>query len=359
MKKRPLLLVIVVLVLLLLSWLLRARRAPSIGEATPAQEATSQESADTTTPASPSVPPTPASTPDKGEFFRDIAQKSNRPIQFYGKVIDQDENPIPDVKVTLGIRTTKLIAGLTGDAFDYPVVTTDAQGRFTITDAKGALLTVKALEKEGYEPSIKKINQAYWYWRDPSQVFTPNPDAPEVFRMWRKEGAEYLVVKGVSKRIPYDGTATSFDLLTGKATASGDLRITLLRDPQQIKRGQRNYEWTAIIEVPQGGLILSEDEQMFRAPEQGYQPKLGIHVAANSPGWSDMKDIAVYLKLRDGKYYGRATLSLMVGSDNPEGTPFNMRSAVNPSGSRNLEYDSAQNITKDPPPRTRTATPTP
>jgi hypothetical protein len=359
MKKRYLFLAAIALLALLLWWLLRTQRGPSVGKVAPTADPTSQQSASVAKAPAPIMPPAaPAPRPDKLEFLRDLAQQSNRPIRFYGKVIDQDENPIPGVKVTLGVRTAKEpIAGLVGDVFDYPVVTSDAQGRFSITDAKGALLTIKSLEKPGYDASIKTVNKSYWYWRDPSQVFKPDPDSPEIFRMWRKEGAEKLLLKSVGRAIPYDGTSVSINLLSGEGASPGnDVRITLLRNPTQIIWGQRNYEWTATIEALQGGLILSQDEQMFRAPAEGYQTKLVIHVPANDPDWSDMKDLAIYLKLRDGKYYGRAELSFMVGSDR-EGTPFKIRSAVNPSGSRNLEYDPMQDVIRDPSARKPTPTP--
>jgi hypothetical protein len=355
MKKRTLLLVIVVLVLLfLLWWLPRTQSVPLAGKAAPAAQPTSQQPADETkTTAAAKMPPaTPGPKPDKLEFLRDLAQKSNRPIQFYGKVIDQNENPIPGVKVTLGIRTAKEpVAGLVGDAFDYPVVTTDAKGRFSITDAKGALLTVKSLEKPGYEASIKTINKSYWYWRDPSQVFTPDPDSPEVFRMWKKEGAEKLVLQDRMTRIPYNGSAVTFDLLSGRQSATGgDLRVTLIRKPEQIQWGQRNYEWALTVEAVDGGVIESNDEQMFRAPEAGYLPKVVFHMSADAPDWSDEKSMALYVKSRGGKQYGRVELSVMVGSDKPT-TGFSFRSAVNPSGSRNLEYDPAQDLIKAPSPK--------
>ena len=43
----------------------------------------------------------------KIEFLRGMAQLSNRPLEFYGLVIDQDGSPIPGVKVTLSVRVTK------------------------------------------------------------------------------------------------------------------------------------------------------------------------------------------------------------------------------------------------------------
>ncbi len=279
------------------------------------------------------------------EQLRSIVQKSNKPIQFFGLVLDQDNNPIPGVEVTLSIRTAKEVApGVVDDLFDTPVLTTGSDGRFTLTDARGALLGVKALEKPGYVPSEKAFRKSYWYWRDPSQVFRPNAERPEVFRMWKQAGAERLVRKGIGHAIPYNGSGTNFDLINGKAVAgAGDMRVTLVRNPQQIQWGQKNYEWTATIEVPNGGVIESSDEQMYRAPDDGYQPKCVIHMAADDANWTDSKDIAIYLKLRGGQYYGRAELKFMVGSDRAV-TPFSITSFINPNGSQNLEYDPLQDV---------------
>ncbi len=281
-------------------------------------------------------------------MLRELAQKSNRPIHFYGLVLDQDNTPIPDVRITLSIRTAKEpLPGQIGDAFDYPVVTTDAWGQFAITDAKGALLSVKSLEKPGYEASAKKINQAYWYWNDPHAVFHPDTEKPEVFRMWKKAGAERLVRKGIGHAIPYDGTPTGFDLWAGKAvTSGGDLRVTLMRNPQQIKWGQTHYEWTATIEAVNGGIVESSDEQMYRAPVDGDASKFVVRMAADDQQWTDTKDVTAYLKLRDEKYYGRVELKFMVGADRKV-TPFSIVSVINPSGSQNLEYDSSQDWQSD------------
>jgi hypothetical protein len=280
--------------------------------------------------------------------LREIARKSNKPIQFYGLILDQDDNPIPGVKVTLAIRTAKEVTpGVVDDLFDRPVMMTGADGRFALTDARGALLSVKALEKPGYEASEKSLNRAhYWYWRDPSQVFDPDADRPEIFRMWKQAGADRLVRTGIGHAIPYDGTPTNFDLIEGRAGVDGgDLRVTLVRSPQQIKWGQRNYEWKVTIEALDGGLIASSDEQMYRAPAEGYQSKLVFHMPANDPNWTDSKDVTVYLKLRSGEYFGRGELRFMVGSVRPT-TPFSITTFTNPTGSRNLEYDPLQNVAK-------------
>lgn len=172
-------------------------------------------------------------------------------------------------------------------SFDYPVVSTDAWGRFAIADAKGALLSVQSLEKPGYEASKEGLNQAYWYWRSPEMTFTRDREKPEVFHMWKKAGAERLVRKAISSGLRCDGTPSIFDLIAGQVPGNGDLRVMLVRNPRQIAYGQRNYEWTLTVEALNGGIIESSDEQMYFVPAEGYQSKLVIHMSANDAKWTD------------------------------------------------------------------------
>ena len=81
---------------------------------------------------------------------------------------------------------------------------------------------------------------------------------------------------------------------------------------------------------------------MYRAPADGYQSKLVVHMDANDPKWTDEKSFGLYVKLR-GNLYGRAEVKALVGSDRAT-TPFYLTLYVNPSGSRNLEYNSLQDV---------------
>ncbi len=281
--------------------------------------------------------PASATKGDLRTQLRDAMNNANRSIDFFGQVIDQYGRPIPDVAVTLAVRYTKEVGPVgIGDTFDRPVLTTDGNGLFSLRGAKGAMLGVAELKKEGYEPSEKSLRRSFWYWAEPNP-YHPDPNIPEVFRMWKKSGAEKLVRRGFGRGLRYDGTPAEFDLLNGEST-HGDLRVALTRVPQKIEWGQRNYEWIATIEVPDGGLIVSTHEQMYEAPTDGYRLKFVIHVRPDDPDWSDEKSVALYLKLRGGRFYGRAELRFMVGAVR-EITPFSSISFMNPSGSRNLEYD--------------------
>jgi len=278
--------------------------------------------------------------------LRAIANLANRPIEFFGLVLDQDGKPVPGVKISLQVRLMKEPRpGAIGDLFEDIATLSDGNGLFSLADSKGSVLTVKALEKEGYEPSSKTTNRSYRYWDNENVRFKPDAARPEVFRMWKNAGAETLVRKGISSPLRYDGTASTFDLLDDEKASRGDIRVTLLRNPQQITFGQRNYEWTLALESLDGGLIESNDEQMYLAPADGYQPKLVIHMPPDASNWTDEKIFNVYLKLRGGKQYARAEIKALVGSDRAT-TPFYITSYVNPTGSRNLEYDSLQGVRK-------------
>lgn len=283
--------------------------------------------------------------PELQKQLREIMDNANRPISFFGKVIDQDGNPIPDVKITFSIRYMKEVSPIgIIDTFNHPSKKTNSDGCFALTGEKGSLLVVKSLEKEGYESSPKAFDGTYWYWHD-TNPYQPDPETPTLFRMWKKSGAEKLVKQQTMTRVPYDGTSIIFDLLTGKVASNGDMRLMLVRNPRQIVYGQRNYEWTLTVEAVDGGVIETQDEQMYRAPADGYQPKLVIHVPSNMVGWTDRKSVAFYIKSRSGKYYGSVQLDVQVGSDKPT-TGLAFRSFINPSGSRNLEYDPLQNVAK-------------
>jgi hypothetical protein len=283
--------------------------------------------------------------------LRQISNSSNRPLEFYGICLDQDDNPVADVQVTMGIRRNEKMWPLgIRDVFKDPTLVTGRDGRFILRGETGAMLRVKSTNKSGYEASQKSLNRSFWYWSDPRTVHHPDEQHPVVYRLWKQAGAERLIDKGCHGPIPWDNTPTEFDLIEGRSVAvGGDWRVRLLRNPVTIRYGQTHFEWTVTIEALNGGLIQSDAEQMYYAPAIGYQPTLVVHMPADDSRWTDQKDIEVYFKIR-GTLFGRATVKMMVGSDRPQGTPFSIKAFINPSGSQNLEYDSLQAVAGWKPP---------
>jgi hypothetical protein len=276
----------------------------------------------------------------------DLMEKSNRPIQFYGKVIDQNGDPIPGVDVTFSIRVSKPPGPglLPEDMFENPVVTTDPAGLFEITNTKGAMLMISSIEKTGYEAAKVDLSRSYWYWRPPGDEYLPNPNRPELFHMWRKAGAEYLIHGDHFYGIIPDGRSYTLDLLAQKKTENGlegDIKVSISRPPS-VTSGKK-YDWSFSVDGIGGGLIETKDVQMYRAPDSGYSPRYEESIPANSGNWSDNVTRKFYVKSRNGQVFARLEVHVYANYQNQ--AAFSIDAYANPSGSENLEYDSRQNLT--------------
>lgn len=333
-------------------------------QATPAPNATTQatqgkpspqEPADTVTTNDLAKTPWPGTEEQKRSRIAEVRQvmnQANQPVSFWGLVVDQNDEPLPGVRVKLSLKHTReVLPGATQDVFDYFDTVTDARGLFSLTGKKGALLSVEKMEKEGYEAG-NVSGRPFWYAPALENMrYLPNAQKPEVFRMWKLAGAEKLLSKNIGTRIPYDGTPIYFDLLKAQETArGGDIKVTLTRTPLNIKRGRQRYAWTATIEAVDGGVISSTDEFMYLAPEAGYEPKLVVSVSADDPAWSPQKSVSFYLKTK-GKY-ARVRAEFATDSEKPK-TGFMLGAYINPNGSRNLEYSPAKNLPDFEPPQAR------
>lgn len=268
------------------------------------------------------------------QIMERFVEKKNIPVNFYGKVIDQDGQPVSNVRVVMHVRHPAYspIVGLTTT---YPIknTLTDTAGRFDWTSGvEGDVLSVESISKDGYLLSPKASN-----------AFSPATGSfenPVIIRMWKLGESANLISQDKDARIPYDGTPVVFDLLTGQkgsSNSAGDLRVTLIRNPLNIASGYRNaFEWHATIEAIDGGLIQSDDDFMYEAPEDGYQPKIQIDMPTDANKWANIYDISFYAKTRGGQVYSRVKLEFRVDSPKPQ-TGFTITSAANPSGSRNLQ----------------------
>jgi hypothetical protein len=268
------------------------------------------------------------------EKLRISAEQKNIPIRFWGKVVDQNGDALPGVKIKTGIRHWIMANGRYSRNIES-FQETGPDGLFQVLEGSGDVLGIDALEKEGYElPPKTKRNFGY----NISENITPDPANPIVFRMWKKVPSEDLLRFDKDFRIPYDGTPVSFDLVAGKresSNSSGDLRVTLLRQPLQIQPRQR-FDWIAKVEMLNGGLLECVDDFGYLAPDQGYKSLMEFRHMATDTNWTQRLKIAFYVRIRGGQMYGKVSLDFRTGSDR-ETTGFSIASSVNPSGSRSLQ----------------------
>ena len=79
----------------------------------------------------------------------------------------------------------------------------------------------------------------------------------------------------------------------------------------------------------------------YEAPAAGYQRSVTITMPAKAPDWTQGMTVSYYFY--DGKNYGRITIDISANYQPPP-NPFDVELYMNPSGSRNLEFDRAKQI---------------
>jgi hypothetical protein len=246
-------------------------------------------------------------------------------ITFYGKVIDENSNPVSGVKIHFRWSEKP-----TEDGMRTVDTQSDSQGLFALQGVFGRSLTVW-FNKDGYYSS-QRGQKSFNYALGPD-IYSPDSQNPTIFNLHSKGNGETLVSLKQNYRIPRDGTPLAIDLTTGKTTTGqdGNLVVQCWTKDDGKRPGER-YDWRCVVSIPGGGAIETEDEFAFQAPESGYVPSIEIDMPADQPNWQDNADLKFYYQLADG-LYGRMTFSMIAG-----GHHFCMINSVfNPNGSRNLE----------------------
>jgi hypothetical protein len=261
---------------------------------------------------------------------QEILAMWQRPIDFYGKVVDENTNPVEGaiVQFSWSERPNET-------SEQTSTTTSDSTGLFSLHDKHGAIMVV-SVGKNGYYASHGG-QQTFHFSSFFPGTFSPDPLNPIVFLLHKKGQGDSLIEKdfppGIGQiwQLHHDGIPIELDLLNGSqnVTGSGQLKLELWRDLSNPNA--KVFDWRLQLSAPGGGLIPTDEEFAFQAPEGGYQSPVVIDMPATNENWQGEIRSKYYLQLPDGKY-GRIDFYLL-----PRNGVFTVHSAINPSGSRNLE----------------------
>lgn len=245
-------------------------------------------------------------------------------IEIYGKVVDENGNPIPSAIVEININDRPFTSGS-----NY-TKTTDEKGLFSIFGVNGIAFSATASKKGYYttDESIKKRN-----------VVTPTKsDAPQslknrpIILVLRKQGNPLSLIFTSSRQfdVPKTGQPLSIDLTTGR-TNQGHLQVASWIG----NSSQQPFDWRYQLSILGGGLIERKGQFDFEAPSEGYQESIEINMPATAQRWSSDVNKDYFAKLPDGRY-ARFSINFYPGKRNF----IVLESYVNfTPGDRNLEYD--------------------
>jgi len=253
----------------------------------------------------------------------DPAFGGKTPIEFYGKVMDQYGNPVPSATVNLcwGKGTNLLMQTL-------------QDGSFIFSGATGAGLDIR-LYRNGYDAG--RQSYAYFHYANffDEKFHLPNPTNPVVFRLQKLENPEPMYVRSTSLALDVTNTVVWVDVCTGEKGASGDIGFSLVRDEFP---GKRSSGYTLnILTQAGGGVVITNEEFMFHAPESGYSPQKAIPhrpSGSNDQRFDPCMELQLYLKTADAKY---AAIEVAAGQFMKPEAYVRLVTHFNPSGSRNLE----------------------
>jgi hypothetical protein len=255
------------------------------------------------------------------------------PISFYGKVVDQNGEPVPGAKVYYGAADKYF-----GNSSKYSGIS-DANGLFSITGIRGAGLFV-GVAKEGYA-GTKRSGDSFGYGI-PRGSAPPTAENPAIFVLRKKaEGEPLIVLKHRSYEIPKNGVPVEIGLSSGKKVRAGEGNVRVESWVDDKDPSRRQFNWKCRISVPDGGLLERKDDSLFEAPADGYQPQDEMGESARDERWSGSRSKDYFVKTGSG--YGLVRFEMLADRRN---NAFVIEAYLNPSGSRNVEYDPSKQLNR-------------
>ncbi|MFZ4766675.1 MAG: carboxypeptidase-like regulatory domain-containing protein, partial [Roseimicrobium sp.] len=244
----------------------------------------------------------------------DPAAEWRTPIEFYGKVVDEKEQPVAGATVEISWNGTVEKYG--GDGVGKRKLTSDANGVFVLSGEEGKGITVLA-SKDGYYRRKSWNGGSFEYagfW-EPNYI-EPDRDKPVLFRLVKRPVAEPTYHVGQRSIAKPPTWQIRIDLLAQQAETSvaGDIELRIIRPPNPGY--QHPLDWQLKIEGQSGAEIsLSEEEFMLRAPDEGYQKvvtKEYTQVRGNS-----IEIVKFYVRNKARKLYAAVSLEVTPYYPNP------------------------------------------
>lgn len=241
-----------------------------------------------------------------------IKRDYSTPIDFWGKVVDQNGNPIPNVKATIVI--------------DEPIrrseylVYSDKAGRFELLGKRGARARVK-VSLDGYAPTANKeigsdvsSRTIYYATKAMPAYAPPTRGNPQVFVL-RKRNPLANLAHSESEDVPVEkaGEPEKVSLKTGARTIEVEVRCW---SSCPVPFTYDKYDWRAEIKVLGGKLRSIAEFDPVIAPTDGYQSIFRLEMPKNMEGnWirsspNGQRDF--WIQFDDGTY-GKARVEVKTG----------------------------------------------
>lgn len=256
-----------------------------------------------------------------------MLKSRNAEIKFYGVVVDEQGNPLPDVKVNWSaMRSGALAPALGLSTGDKGTTVTDSAGKFFIENS-GTSLSINSLDKNGFREA-RQTNRTFGYGEN-AAPHQPDKSKPQQFLMI-KEGGAPVYKKEMLLAFDWDGKPKEFEI--GVKEFKETLILIPSRDPNIT--GQSNFYWKLVLRPKNGQVIRAKPDDAPLAPDSGYTHEIILGDAESKKVGS--ANALFYLKTDSGKFV-ELRLSVNPRGDLADGMTADLSLRWNPHGGRTFE----------------------
>ena len=243
------------------------------------------------------------------QHARDIGLSLNAPMEFFGRVVDQDGKPVPGVSVNLDYIYYNAIVLATYEPHKgQETRLSDQNGDFSFTGKVGVTLTV-TLEPM---PGIRFGRGGYWshsFQSDKQSGVSVQPttkQSPYVFPAFRLGQSAQLKLGFLEAFLQPDGRAYQINLSQDKVSEEGvgDLEVSVW---QKGTYGKSGTSWGIKVNAVSNIELQSTDDPfLYRAPSGSYQREWTSSRADGDHEYGRDRDFKFWVK--QGDYYGSLSL---------------------------------------------------
>ena len=242
-----------------------------------------------------------------------------RPIEFYGRVVDQNGDPVPHTHVRLQWSDSSESGATESN------IKTEADGSFALRGVKGKSLSVLP-QKNGYT-LLREGNEIAFEYADPTLPWFHKPDSnkPVLFRLFKHGKPDQLVTGKLEKPLKHDGTDTIIPL----DSSIGSLIVRSITAEKTEARPKP--DWSVNIELQEAMLKPTTEPFPSFAPGTGYSATFHRAETFESETWSSNFEQNFYFVTQAPVRYGKIKIFFAAS-----GRVIRIEYWVNPSGERSL-----------------------
>jgi len=225
-------------------------------------------------------------------------------LNFYGKVVDENNQPVVGANVHYSWNTAWVPGGSL-----FADTSSDGTGLFSLTGKRGKILEV-TVSKEGYYPVEHGNGRLIFEYADPSspEWYEPDPNSPVIFHLRRKGEGAKLFSKSFDVPLNQNHPQDRINLMQGFIKPDGVLTIT--SDTSKHVNGAEAFPWTVTLSMGEGGLVETDDQFPFMAPTSGYTSTVTMDMTnLDRSVWRGQMTKTYYFYLPSTNTYGRMTVN--------------------------------------------------